>query len=639
MGPKQVQFSAVNAPAASRLPALLPLSAACALVIAGFAALLGSSRAYVWSGPAAHESYNLVVEGFRSGHVWLAEDVPGPLLRAPNPYDFATYRQFLGPPWNLIDLSYFKGHLYAYFGVTPAVILFWPYRALTGGWLHQAHAVLAFCILGYCLSVGLAAAAWRRYLPEVGSWAAAAAALLLGSVTTIPVFLVRAGLFEVSISCAYFLTMLSLVALWNSWHRRAGRSLWLAAASLAYGLAVGARPTLLFGASVLFIPVAASVWSRGARIPLLRQFLAALIPISAVGAGLAAYNFLRFGDPLQFGHDYQLSGNNVFGTKSFGPAFLWDNIRLYFLEPLRWHRGYPFVWEPVCPPLARGHLPVEFFFGTLTNLPVLFAAALVPLAWAGRGKGAGPSTAGPSAVLLVLFLAGAVPICLYAGATSRYLLDFIPALALLACLGFLGLERASRGSGLPAGAGLTRLLRAALYAALAYSVAISWLLALALASFYRGAERGLTALNAGRIEEGIAVCDEVCRINPDFRGQAELFIGNALLGKSRTGEGISYLAAAVRDDPGVEAAHFNLGRAYLVTGRFKESAESFRRATEIDPLDGEAEAELGVALFRLGRVAEAVQHEKAALRVDPSLAAARANLEAIESSERAKGKP
>lgn len=644
MRPKQVQFSAVNAPAASRLPAFVALAAASILVIAGFAALLGSSRSYVWSGPAAEESYNQVVEGFRSGHVWMAREVPAPLLKAANPYDFATYRHFLGPPWNLVDLSYYQGHLYAYFGVTPAVILFWPYRALTGAWLHEAQAVLAFCILGYVVSVGLAAAAWRRYFPEAGPWAGAAAALLLGSVTTVPVFLVRPGLFEVSISCAYFLTMLSLAALWNSWHRRERGSLWLAAASLAYGLAVGARPTLLFGAAILFIPVAAAARSAsagGRRGSWLRQLPAALVPISAVGAGLAAYNFLRFGDPLQFGHDYQLSGNNVFGTKSFGARFFWDNFRLYFLEPLRWHRGYPFVWEPLCPPLSPGHLPIEFSFGTLTNLPVLLAAALAPLAWARTrsGKGDSPSLAGPSAVLVVLFLACALPICLYAGATSRYLLDFIPALALLSCIGCLGLERESRGAGRGVGAGLSRLLRAAVYAAFAYSVVVSWLLALALGAFYRGAERGLAALNAGRIEEGIAVCDGVCRINPDFRAQAELFIGNACLGRGRTGEGIAYLGASVRDGPSVEAAHFNLGRAYMEIGRFNESAESFRKAAALDPNDSEAEAELGVALFRLGRVAEAIAHEEAALRIDPTLAAARTNLEAIKASENHKGRP
>jgi tetratricopeptide (TPR) repeat protein len=640
----------VSAPAASRSQILLPVAAAGLLVIAGFAALLAASRSYAWSRPAAQEPYNLVVEGFRSGHVWLARDAPPALATAANPYDFATYRPYLGQPWDLIDLSYYRGHLYAYFGVTPAVILFWPYRALTGRSLHQAVAVFAFCALGFGAALGLAVAAWRRYFPGVRPWAGAAIAFLLGSVTTLPVFLVRPGLYEVSISCGFALTMLSLAALWNAWHRPAWKCAWLAAASLAYGLAVGARPSLLFGASVLFLPAAAALWTaaRGkGPAPWLRYFLAALLPISAVGAGLAAYNYFRFGDPLQFGHDYQLSGNNVYGTKSFAPQFFWGNFRLYFLEPLRWHRQYPFVWEPVTPPLAPGHLPVEFFYGTLTSFPVLLAAAVAPLAWMGtrRRDGALPLF---SAALLVLFLAAAVPICFYAGATGRYLLDFIPALALLALLGLLGLERMSAGVPDPgeaalspaqsaiSGSALAPFLRAAVCCALAFSVVVGWLLALALASFYRGAEQGVALLGSGRISEAVAVYNRVCTINPDFRGQAELLIGTALVGSGRQEEGIRYLHSAVEDEPGLEAAHINLGRAYLEKGRFRDAADSFGQAAVLDPLDAEAEADLGVAVFREGRVGEAIEHERAALRIDPTLGEARVNLQALESAGESK---
>ncbi len=627
------------APAAYRLRILLPAAIAGIAVVAGFTALVSASRSYVSARPASEEPYNQVVEGFRAGHVWLARGAPPGLAKAANPYDFVTYRPFLGPPWNLIDLSYYKGHLYAYFGVTPAVILFWPYRALTGTPLHQARAVLAFSILGYGVALALAVAAWRRYFPEVGAAAGVALALILGSVTTLPVFLVRPGLYEVSISCAFALVMLCLAALWRGWHGPGPRAGWLAAASLAYGLAVGARPSLLFGAVILFMPAAASLRTRvreGRATPWKGEALAALLPISAVGMGLAAFNWLRFGSALQFGHDYQLSGNNVFGTSSFDPRFLRDNFRLYFLEPLRWHGGFPFVWEPVCPPLAPGHLPVEFFFGTLSNLPFLLAAALVPVVCA-RTR-----AAGPAAVLAVLFGVVAATICAYAGATSRYLVDFIPALALLAALGFLGMERLLGGGPprpgfepAPSQAALARsplapAVRAAVYLALGYSVAVGWLLALALGAFYRGAEEGVALLGAGRIAEGIAAYESVCRINPDFRGQAELGIGTALLAQGRTGEGAGVLRAAVRDNPRLQAAQFNLGKALLSLGRAAEAAEAFRKAALLDPYDAEAEADLGVALVRSGRLDEAVLHLRAALRIDPSLAQARESLRALE---------
>jgi hypothetical protein len=643
MDADSVQFSAVAVRASPRPHSLLPAVAAGIIVIAGLAALLASSRSYVWSGPAAEEPYNLIVAGFRSGHLWLGKEAPPGLVAASNPYDFATYRPYLAAPWSLTDLSYYRGHIYAYFGAAPALLLFWPYRALTGGWLHQAFAVFMFCVLGYGVALGLGVAVWRRYFPFVGAWAGAAIALLLGSVTTLPVFLVRPGLYEVSISCGFALTMLSLAALWNAWHRPAGKCAWLAAASAAYGMAVGARPSLLFGGMVLFLPAAASLASRvrrGNAQPWFGLFLAALLPISAIGACLAAYNAARFGDPFQFGNAYQLTGISFSWAQSFDVHFFWYDMRLLFTAPLRWHAGFPFLWEPAAPPPPPGHLPVEFVFGSITNLPVLLVA-LLPLAWLGKRAQAADARppAGIAGVPALLFLAAAVPICFYAATSSRYLLDFLPALALLAVVGMLALGWGTGGGvpgespeAAPAGSRLAPVIRGAVICALAYSVAVAWLLAAALGSFYRGAEQGIAILASGRIEEGIAHYERLCRINPDFRGRAELMIGTTLIARGRQGEGMGFLESAVTHEPGLAAAHFNLGQAYLERGRFGDSAESFRRAAALDPFDGEAEADMGVALFRLGHVSEAIEHERAALRLEPSMETARRNLEAFEAS-------
>jgi hypothetical protein len=622
MGSVSAPSCGVSAPAVPPSRTLLPAAVAALLVAAGFVALVAGSRTYVSARPAAEEPYNQVVEGFRSGHLWMAKEAPPALAAAANPYAFSAYRGYLAPPWRLIDLSYYRGHLYAYFGVTPAVILFWPWRALVGAPLHQAWAVLLFSIVGYAVSVGLAVSAWRRYFPGATPWAPAAAALVLGSATTLPVFLVRPGLYEVSISCGFMLVMLSLAALWNSWHGAEAKAAWLAAASLAYGLAVGARPTLLFGAVILLVPAWTAFVShrRGFPAPPWPRILAAAtLPIAAVGAGLAWYNAARFGNPLQFGHDYQLSGNDVFGKPSFGLEFLWDNVRLYFLAPLRWHTGFPYVWKPVLPMLSPNHLPVEFFFGTLVNLPVLLAAALLLTPRAGTGFGE------ISRVALVLFAVTALPICLYAGATSRYLVDFLPALALVAAMGFVGVEASATQKTTEVAA-----LRGVMRAALAYSVAVGWLLAVALGMFYRGAEEGTRLLAEGKIDEASVVYGRVCLINPDFKGPAELAVGTALVNGGRAAEGEGFLVSAIKHAPLDGAAHYALGQALLAQGRLKEAEAAFGTATALDPLDAAAEADLGVAIYRQGRIREAIGHEKAALRIDPSLADARRILTALE---------
>jgi tetratricopeptide (TPR) repeat protein len=252
---------------------------------------------------------------------------------------------------------------------------------------------------------------------------------------------------------------------------------------------------------------------------------------------------------------------------------------------------------------------VEFFLGTLAAFPVLLAAVLSP-----RARALRPA----SAALLLLFLATALPIAFYAGATSRYLLDFLPALVLLAALGVLVAATASRP------------LRWVVGAALGYSVVVGWLLAVALSRFYQGAEEGMAMIATGRTDEAAALYGRVCLINPDFKGTAELGLGSALVGAGRTDQGLALLRAAVADDPTLEAAHFDLGEALLRLGEFGPAADSLRRAVALDRFDAEAEADLGVALFRSGRLAEAIEHERAAVRIQPGLGQARQNLQAME---------
>ena len=97
-----------------------------------------------------------------------------------------------------------------------------------------------------------------------------------------PAILGRCDVYEVAISCGYALTMLALAGIWRALHDGRQTWRWLAAASLAYGLAVGARPSLLLGAVILLVPVMQG-WREKRRVwPLL---LAACGPMVLIGAG------------------------------------------------------------------------------------------------------------------------------------------------------------------------------------------------------------------------------------------------------------------------------------------------------------------------------------------------------------------
>ena len=90
--------------------------------------------------------YNRLVEGFRSGHLYLKTEAPPGLVRLADPYDPQANRAYrLEPPYWLHDLSYYRGRLYLYFGATPAVLLYWPWVAATGQPLSDQAAAAFFC--------------------------------------------------------------------------------------------------------------------------------------------------------------------------------------------------------------------------------------------------------------------------------------------------------------------------------------------------------------------------------------------------------------------------------------------------------------------------------------------------------------
>jgi hypothetical protein len=108
------------------------LASVCALVLAVY--LLAAHSSIPRSGRmgAADNYYNLLVQGFRAGQLSLKKEVPPGLVQLADPYDPEAHAAY-----PVFDMSYYKGKFYLYFGVTPAVALFWPYVALTGHYLSQ----------------------------------------------------------------------------------------------------------------------------------------------------------------------------------------------------------------------------------------------------------------------------------------------------------------------------------------------------------------------------------------------------------------------------------------------------------------------------------------------------------------------
>ena len=597
------------------------LGAACALVIGVY---VYAARAGFLASPnqdAADACYNQLVEGFRAGHLYLTKEAPPGFTQLSDPYDPTANAPYLSALDGLYDLSYYKGKLYLYFGVTPALILYWPVVALTGQHLYDEQAVAIFCGLGFLASVSVLLALWRRYFSGVSLWVMAAGVLALGLGTGVPMLLPRSEVNEVAISCGYMLTMLALGAMWRALHEPEQKWRWLAAASLAYGLAVGARPTLLFGAVILLVPVV-HAWRERRRVWTL--LIAAIGPVAFIGLGLMLYNALRFDNPLEVGLRYQLTAQRQDAQRLFNLHYVWFNFCVYFLEPVRWSVRFPFLREIAMPPPPPDYARVEHPFGVLTNTPVVWLALAVPLAWRSRPRQADSILPWFVLAAALLFVMCTLPVLLLWAAIGRYEVDFLPALVLLAVVGILGMERAltpTSESGLVDRLAWRRPVRWAWGVLLSFSVAFNLLTTVVRCAEVHNSV-GSALEEAGEVPEAVEQFEQAVRINPNF-AEAHNNFALALENLGKWSDAAEQFEDAVRINPDFAEARNNLAVALEELGRMPEAIEQFEQALRINPQSAEVHYNLGNALVQRGNVKDAIQHYEQALRLRPDLTAAR----------------
>jgi hypothetical protein len=365
--------------------------------------------------------YPFQAAGFRSGHLYLALDPHPALLALKDPYDPVA-----NAPYRIHDLSLFKGHYYMYFGATPALLLFWPFAAVTGRYLTEPCAVALFCTGAVWAGIALLFAVRRRYFPAAPSWVLVAGAICVAFATPLTGLSEAPQFYQVPITCAIFLQALTLAAAYRSLHSER-RLAWLAAAGLLFGLSLGCRPNYLFGAVALLVPIAAAATQRPAECSYLRAFLrscfATFLPTLACGIAILAYNHARFGLFGEFGMHFQLAGERVTDLKAVSAKYILPHYFEYLLSPGVWQSYFPFFASTAGKP-----------YGILRYLPwtwlLLFAFARPP---------SGPAISRRYFAMMVGLVAwtNLTLLSCFFGTTARYPGDFAQAMVLLAGVGAL----------------------------------------------------------------------------------------------------------------------------------------------------------------------------------------------------------
>lgn len=341
--------------------------------------------------------YNYLAQGFVAGHLYLPVEPDPRLLALPNPID---PKAGLDLP-KLFDGVLYNRRYYLYHGAGPAVMLFAPWRLLTGHDMPENYALWLFCFGGYLFS---ALALMRLLSPK--PWLLAWLLLGLACCASLPFLMNRIWVYELAIGSGYFCVAAGLYCYLRQWFVPAG---------LMFAMAVACRPHLgVFGA----LAILQLAMSNRRRLPALAT------PIALVGLAIAWYNYARFGNPLEFGLTYQITGEfqgrvtprlvnvlpglfyNLFAGLDFSPVFPWFRLPpipfvvprppQYFIEPI-----VGALWLAPFLPAALG---VFFLRGLRAPLSLVVSGAL--------------------AVLFFLALTGL--------STQRYEVDFLPWLTLAA---------------------------------------------------------------------------------------------------------------------------------------------------------------------------------------------------------------
>ena len=459
--------------------------AAAALVVVAWDVVALQLGAHTFFGASSNSVFNRLADAFRHGHTNLDVKLPKGLLGLPNPYDPVANRPYRVA--GLHDLSIYHGKVYAYWGPVPAVLVYLPAR-LAGVVPADGHVVLLFVLGSFAAMTATLLVLVRRHLPAAPPAALFAAVLALGFANLGPFLLSRPLQYEVAIAAGDFFLWLGVLCFVLA--LRASRPrLALAAGSLAFGLAAGCRPTLVFAAlmaAVVAWPLWAAERERRAR----GSLLAALaLPCAAVLAVLAAYNHARFGSWTEFGTRWQLSDPQFRNGGYFTAGAVLPNIWNYLLPPPLVRAAFPFLYgnpaetSPIGVPSRFVH---DAVVGLLWYAPLTLLAPLAPR-WL---RAAGRDARRTLAMLAIGFVAVALPILLVRSAANRYEADFLPLAVLVAALGLGARVGAGRSRGL-AVAGVALAVLGALVTAL-----VSLDNDRVLRSFHQGALRSLESATA-----------------------------------------------------------------------------------------------------------------------------------------------
>lgn len=266
-----------------------------------------------------------------------------------NPYDPSALNNEQIP--YEFDRVFYNGKYYSYFGLTPLFCVYLPFYLLTGVLPDSA----TVCLFLACFFVVGCWLLYKTFL-RVSGIRPAYLIFALGYIACClcsnvfwalrrPYFYEVAAISAIAFCCWFFYFLLK--AVWS-------HPLYFIPAAICCVLAVMSRPNMALYCGAAAILLLWYFLHRNRQKKKKILYLSIFFGIGILGAGiLFAYNYLRFGSPLQFGASYQLTVSDINYNSVFQLGYFFPALFHYVLQPPYLSLQFPFI-------SVSGYQPVNF---------------------------------------------------------------------------------------------------------------------------------------------------------------------------------------------------------------------------------------------------------------------------------------
>lgn len=393
--------------------------------------------------------YAQLADGFNAGHLYLPREPDKALLEAADPNDETNRPTFDDDIW---DLSLYKGRFYLYWGPVPSLLLA-PVQKILAKPVTDIYLVYFF-LCGLAAFNGLILVnLWRRFFSRLSAWRVFPPILLAAFVAPIPWSLNIPQVYEAAIGAGQFFLMGGAYFALLAAREDAFDKKYLFLAGTFWACSVGSRAlnalsVAFFAALIYFLACRSSLAGGERPLPKLfaafKHLLPLFVPLFFGAVAIGWYNWARFDSPFEFGLQYQITIVNLKRHTDwvFRPEYFLPNFYNYLFQPFDFVVGFPFIR----PRINADFVPIYFYAaGPVTGL--LFSAPFLIFA---AGLLLPPEDERPApyrfflSLLAGSFIINLLTLLFYFFSQTRFLVDLISQIMLLAILGYWQLSARQR---------------------------------------------------------------------------------------------------------------------------------------------------------------------------------------------------